>query len=69
MDILNDRFLKPSEVCKLLKISRATLWNWQKSGVLPPAFAIGSTCRYSEKDINQMIFRSKESESNGSENS
>lgn len=54
MDVLNDRFLNSSEVCKILKISKATLWNWRTSGKLPPTFAVGSTCRWSEKDLNNM---------------
>lgn len=54
MDISNDRFLRPGEVCKILKISRATLWNWHKSGTLPATLVVGSTCRWSEKDLNNM---------------
>jgi len=59
MDILNDKFFNSGEICKLLRISKATLWNWRTSGKFPPTIQIGTTCRWSDKDLGQMLSKNK----------
>lgn len=55
IDILNDKFFKINEMCKILRVTRATLWNWRNLGKFPPTITIGTTYRWSEKDLNKMI--------------
>jgi predicted DNA-binding transcriptional regulator AlpA len=55
MDITQERFLKPSEVCAMLRISRSTLWNLRKSGAFPASVKIGNSERFTIADIEKMI--------------
>jgi len=55
MDITQERFLKPSEVCALLRISRGTLWNLRKSGQFPASIRVGNSDRFTVADIEKMI--------------
>lgn len=55
MDITQERFLKPSEVCAMLRISRSTLWNLRKSGAFPASIKIGNSERFTLGDVAKMI--------------
>lgn len=59
MDIFTDRFLKPSEVCKLLRIGRTTLWTLRKSGKFPAGIKIGNSERFTVADIEKLITPAK----------
>lgn len=48
--IIEDEYLTRKQVSKLLKVSRQTLSNWNKSGVLK-AIRIGTRVRYKKEDI------------------
>ncbi len=47
-------YLTTNQVCQLLKVSRVTLWSWNKKGVLVPV-RIGNLLRYRKEDIEQFI--------------
>lgn len=49
-----DSILKPDEACRQLRISRATLWRWQKNGYLLP-IEIGGSIRYRQSDIDKLL--------------
>ena len=55
MDITTDRFLKPSEVCAILRIGRSTLWSLRKSGKFPASIKIGNSERFTLGDVATMI--------------
>lgn len=59
MDITTDRFLKPSEVCALLRIGRTTLWSLRKSGKFPASIKIGNSERFTVADIEKLIIPTK----------
>lgn len=44
------KFLRPDEVCRLLKCSRVTLWRLRKKGKIK-AYGIGSMVRYREDEV------------------
>ncbi len=45
-----DQLLTTTEATELLKVSRATLWNWRKSGQLRPQ-QVGGVIRYRKRDV------------------
>ena len=51
----NEEFLKPGEVCKLLRISRQTFHNLRKAGKFPPSIRIGKSERFTLADIERNI--------------
>ena len=59
MDITTDRFLKPSEVCAMLRIGRTTLWSLRKSGKFPASIKIGNAERFTVADIEKLIVPKK----------
>ena len=59
MDITTDRFLKPSEVCAMLRIGRTTLWTLRKSGKFPASIKIGNSERFTISDIEKLIVPKK----------
>ena len=59
MDITKDRFLKPSEVCAMLRIGRTTLWSLRKSGKFPASVKIGNAERFTISDIEKLIVPKK----------
>ena len=61
MDISKERFLKPSEVCALLRISRSTLWSLRKTGDFPASFKIGKSERFAYADIEKIVSRKMKS--------
>jgi predicted DNA-binding transcriptional regulator AlpA len=60
MDITQEKYLKPGEVCKLLRIARSTLWSLRKSGAFTPSIKIGKSERYTMADIEKLITISQE---------
>ena len=46
--------MTPTEVCKTLDVTKATLWRWQKSGYLVP-FRIGRRTYYRKTDIDKLL--------------
>jgi Predicted transcriptional regulator len=48
------KLLSTDEVCKLLDISRSTLWNWNKRGTLKPK-KIGRKNVYYKKEIYDYV--------------
>lgn len=61
MDISQERFLKPGEVCAMLRISRSTLWSLRKSGDFPASFRIGKSERFAFADIEKIVSANKKS--------
>ena len=55
MDISQERYLKPSEVCRLLRISRSKLWSLRKSGEFTPSIKLGKSERFTMADIEKLI--------------
>jgi len=54
----DEQYLTIDQAAKLLQVSRVTLWDWKKKGILP-AFKIGRQVRYKLSDI-QKIAEGKE---------
>ena len=48
-----EKYLTTEEVCESLKVSRVTLWNWQKNGILK-SIRIGNLKRYRLSDIESL---------------
>lgn len=46
---------KIEEVCKRLKVSRATLDRHRKAGLLKPSFYVGRSPRFTEEDIQKYL--------------
>jgi predicted DNA-binding transcriptional regulator AlpA len=59
MDITKEKFLKPSEVCAMLRIGRTTLWSLRKSGKFPASIKIGNAERFTVADIEKLIVPKK----------
>ena len=55
----SDEFLTADEVCNLLKVTRPTLWRWDKTGFLKKKKA-GSNVLYKKSDIMAAIERRAE---------
>lgn len=49
-----EKYLTADETADLLKVSRVTLWQWQKKGVLVPR-KIGNVLRYTDADVKQAL--------------
>lgn len=54
MDITKEKFLKPGEVCRLLRISRQTFHNLRKAGKFPASIKIGNSERFTLADIERL---------------
>lgn len=61
MDISQQRFLKPSEICAMLRISRTTFWNLRKSGKFPASIRIGESDRFTLADVEALVSVKKKS--------
>ena len=48
------KYLSIDEVSKLLSVTRVTLWNWERKGILRPA-RIGNLKRYKANDIDKLM--------------
>ena len=49
-----DVHLLPTEVCKLLGVSKPTLWRWKKLGYLVP-FNVGRRTYYKKSDVDRIL--------------
>ncbi len=49
----SEKYLTTEQVCEILSVSRVTLWNWGKSGILS-SFRAGNLKRYRLSDIENM---------------
>ncbi|MGA0556041.1 helix-turn-helix transcriptional regulator [Larkinella sp. VNQ87] len=45
-----DEFLTREEVAALLKVSKVTIWNWDKKGLLKP-YRLGNHVRYKRNEV------------------
>jgi excisionase family DNA binding protein len=52
----SDKLLTVEETAEIFKVSKVTLWRWQKDGTLMP-IRIGGKTRYRESDIQRLIKR------------
>lgn len=50
----SERLITPEQAADTLKISKVTLWRWEKSGYLIP-ISIGGKKRYRNSDIAKII--------------
>ena len=49
----SDKFLTTEQVREVLSVSRVTLWNWEKAGILR-SFRFGNLKRYRLSDIEKL---------------
>jgi len=49
-----DTYYTQDEAAERLKVTRVTLWQWRKKGILAPR-KIGNVLRYKESDIKQAL--------------
>ena len=42
----DDEFLTRDDICERLKISRRTLWEWERNDIAPPSIKIGGSIRF-----------------------
>ena len=42
MSLIQDKFIRPSELSIFLGVSKSTLWRWRKKKLLPEPVKIGS---------------------------
>jgi hypothetical protein len=49
-----EEYLTPDEMCKELKISKVSLWNWDKQGITCP-LRIGNLKRYRRSDLEKIM--------------
>ena len=49
-----DMLITPEQAADTLKVSKVTLWRWEKSGYLVPV-SIGGKKRYRNSDIAKII--------------
>lgn len=50
----SERLITPEQAADTLKVSKVTLWRWEKSGYLIPV-SIGGKKRYRNSDIAKII--------------
>ena len=48
-----ETYLTTDQVCEMLTVSRVTLWNWQKAGIIN-SFKVGNLKRYKLSSIQQL---------------
>lgn len=49
-----EKYFTADETANLLKVSRVTLWQWNKKGILKPR-KVGSVLRYTESDVKKAL--------------
>jgi predicted DNA-binding transcriptional regulator AlpA len=50
-----DEFLTRDELCSRLKISKKTLWTWERDKIAPPKVRIGGSVRYPARLLEQFL--------------
>ncbi len=64
------KIIRPSELARLLGVSRATLWRWSRDGILPPKRQIGpNVTGYFPEELEQWLASRPELKSRGIEGS
>ena len=53
-----DDIISIDEVCSILKMSKRSIYDWCKKGIIP-AFKIGNTWRFSSRDLDDWIEKKK----------
>lgn len=51
-----EEYLRPDEVCDILKVTKPTLWRWAKLGYLQPV-KVGHKNYYRKTDVDALIAR------------
>ena len=52
--VTSEEYLTAFEACELLKVSKSTLWRWNKKGYLCPV-RVGCDPRYRKSDIIKIV--------------
>jgi predicted DNA-binding transcriptional regulator AlpA len=51
-----DQLLTTNEVARLLRISRVTLWDWRRKGLVPPPIKLGlNRLRWRAQDVRNYL--------------
>jgi predicted DNA-binding transcriptional regulator AlpA len=54
-----DQLLTTNEVARLLRVSRVTLWQWRRKGLVPPPIRLGlSRLRWRAQDVRDYLDQS-----------
>ena len=51
---VKDEWLTPGEAVRFSGVSRRTLWNWEKSGLLHPKHTTKRRTRFSKRELEQV---------------
>ncbi len=54
-----DKLLLPSEVAAILRVTKRTLWNWERRGILVPIRLPTGQKRYRREDVEGLFEKSK----------
>jgi len=52
---MSERYLKPKEVREMLGISRQTLWEWTKKGIIKAVRLPTGRFRYPESEVKRIL--------------
>lgn len=54
-----DQLLTTNEVARLLRVSRVTLWEWRRKGLVPPPIRVGlNRLRWRAEDVRKYLNQS-----------
>ena len=54
-----DQLLTTNEVARLLRVSRVTLWEWRRKGLVPPPIKLGlNRLRWRAQDVQNYLNQS-----------
>lgn len=54
-----DQLLTTNEVARLLRVSRVTLWEWRRKGLVPPPIKVGlNRLRWRAQDVRNYLNQS-----------
>lgn len=51
MDLATKRFFRARDLCDRYKVSRVTLWHWERAGILPRGVLIGPNTKGWPDDV------------------
>lgn len=60
-NITSEEHLMIDEVCKLTRKSRATIWQWNKKGILKPIAKSGKNPLYLKSDVLDFLYKNPKS--------